>query len=139
MGQQVGPTTFNLFAPGVGGTWSLTSASQIPNVLLHFQYQSRRIEIEVVKASNGQKVHPVFSNMHEENFLPRNSTATGFFAFPWNGTRMHDNGNGTPDHRKVVPDGQYKLVVKVLKALGDANNPAHWEMWTSPTITIDRP
>jgi hypothetical protein len=38
-----------------------------------------------------------------------------------------------------VPDGQDKLVVKVLKALGDANNPAHWEMWTSPTITIDRP
>ena len=52
---------------------------------------------------------------------------------------MQDNGNGTPDHRKVVPDGQYKLIVKVLNALGDADNPAHWETWTSPTITIDRP
>ena len=34
---------------------------------------------------------------------------------------------------------QYKIVVKALKALGDPGNPAHWETWTSPTITIDRP
>ena len=136
VGKEVGPGLFDLADPLE--KWSLQGAAEIPNLLLHFDYQSRRIEIEVVTA-NGQKVHPVFSNMHEENFLPRNSTATSFFAFPWNGTRMHDNGAGTPDHRKVVPDGQYKLVVKVLKALGDANNPAHWETWTSPTITIDRP
>ena len=62
------------------------------------------------------------------------------FAFPWDGTRMHDNGKGTPDHRKTVPDGQYKIVVKALKALGDAGNPADWEtLKTSTTITIDRP
>ena len=29
--------------------------------------------------------------------------------------------------------------LSVLKALGDAANPAHWETWTSPVITIDRP
>jgi subtilisin family serine protease len=139
IGQQTGATSFSILPIGTGGTWTLQGQSQIPNVLLHFSYQSRRIEIEVVKASNGQKVHPVFSNVHEEDYLPRNSTATGFFAFPWNGTRMHDNGNGTADHRKVVEDGQYKLVVKVLKALGTPGNPAHWETWTSPTITIDRP
>jgi subtilisin family serine protease len=137
VGQEVAPGLFGLADPTE--VWSLQSADEIPNLLLHFDYQSRRIEIQVVKASNGQKVHPVFSNMHEEDFLPRNSTAGSFFAFPWNGTRMHDNGNGTPDHRKVVEDGQYKLVVKVLKALGDPGNPAHWETWTSPTITIDRP
>ena len=28
---------------------------------------------------------------------------------------------------------------KVLKALGDKNNPDHWETWTSPVFTIDRP
>jgi hypothetical protein len=52
---------------------------------------------------------------------------------------MHDNGAGTPDHRKVVPDGSYKIVVKALKAGGNANTPADWETWTSPTIAIDRP
>jgi hypothetical protein len=61
------------------------------------------------------------------------------FAFPWDGTRMHDNGLGTADHRKVVPDGQYKIVVRALKALGDPGNPAHWEMAISPTVTIARP
>lgn len=29
--------------------------------------------------------------------------------------------------------------VSVLKALGDENNPAHWEIWESPIITTDRP
>ncbi len=137
VGKEVVPGGFDLASPTE--VWTLQSADEVPNLLLHFDYQSRRMEIEVVRAANGHKLHPVFSNAYEENFLPRNSTAGGFFAFPWNGTRMHDNGRGTPDHRKVVPDGQYKLVVKVLKALGDANNPAHWETWTSPTITIDRP
>ncbi len=138
IGADLGGGTFGLLPNGVGGTWTLESRDEIPNVLIHFDHQSRQMEIEVVNAATGQKLHPVFSNVHEENFLPRNSTPTGFFAFPWNGTRMHDNGNGTADHRKVVPDGQYKLVVKVLKALGDANNPAHWETSTSPAITIDR-
>ena len=73
--------------------------------MLHFSYQTRRLEIEVVDAATGQKVHPDFSNVREDNFLPRNSTTTGFFAFPWNGTRMHDAGIGTPDHRKAVEDG----------------------------------
>jgi subtilisin family serine protease len=137
VGKEVAPGSFDLADPTE--VWTLQSLDEIPNLLLHFDYQSRRLEVEVVSASSGRKLHPVFSNMHEEDFLPRNSTATSFFAFPWDGTRMHDNGRGTPDHRKVVPDGQYKLVVKVLKALGDPNNPAHWETWTSPTITIDRP
>jgi len=122
-----------------GGTFNLTNAiGQTPNLLIHFEHQARRMEVEVLKA-NGQKVHPVFSNIMEIDFLPRNSTSTSFFSFPWDGTRMHDRGRGTADHRKVVRDGQYKLVVKVLKALGNPGNPAHWETWTSPTITIDRP
>jgi hypothetical protein len=29
--------------------------------------------------------------------------------------------------------------VSVLKTLGDDNDPADWETWTSPVITIDRP
>jgi minor extracellular serine protease Vpr len=37
-----------------------------------------------------------------------------------------------------MPDGQYKLQLRVLKALGDAGNTAHWETWTSPTFRIAR-
>ena len=38
-----------------------------------------------------------------------------------------------------VPNGTYRIVITVLKALGDENNPAHVETWTSPVITLARP
>ena len=129
--------------------WTLASPDEVPNVLLHFDHQVRRLELQVVQAASGKPVHPVFSNYVERNFLARNEArppaggpyadSENVFAFPWDGTRMHDNGVGTADHRKVVPDGTYKIVVKALKALGDPGNPAHWETWTSAPITIDRP
>ena len=86
-----------------------------------------------------QKVHPVFSNGLESDYLPRNGSATGIFAFPWDGNRSHDNGGGNGDHRKAVPDGTYTLTVKLLKALGDPANPAHWETATTVSFVIDRP
>jgi subtilisin family serine protease len=132
--------------------WTLQSPDEIPNVLIHFDHQVRHLELQVVDAATGKPVHPVFSNVLERDFVARNGLrppAGGPYnpdannddvtAFPWDGTRMHDNGAGTPDHRKVVPDGSYKIVVKALKAGGDPKNPVHWETWTSPTITIDRP
>ena len=123
--------------------WTLQSTDEIPNLLIHFDHQVRHLELQIVDAATGKPVHPVFSNYLERNFIARNGLrppAGGPFntdpntddvtAFPWDGTRMHDNGTGTPDHRKVVPDGQYKIVVKALKALGDPSNPAHWETYT---------
>jgi minor extracellular serine protease Vpr len=132
--------------------WTLQSPDEIPNVLIHFDHQVRHLELQVVDAATGAPVHPIFSTSVERDFVARNglrppaggpyntdSTTDDVTAFPWDGTRMHDNGVGTPEHRKVVPDGSYKIVVKALKAGGDSKNPAHWETWTTPTITIDRP
>jgi len=65
-------------------------------------------------------------------------TAESFFAFHWHGTRLHSNGRKWEKVKKV-PNGDYVVTVRVLKALGDAGNPAHWETWTSPVITIQRP
>jgi minor extracellular serine protease Vpr len=142
-----GPRTY--VAAPAGEVWTLQNPAEVPNVLLHFNHQARRLELQVVNAATGNPLHPVFSNYLEREFLPRNETkppaggpyadSENVLAFPWDGTRMHDNGRGTPDHRKVVPDGQYKIVVNALKAGGDANNPAHWETQTTDTITIDRP
>ena len=64
-----------------------------------------------------------------DEYVGRNSTPTGFFAFSWDGT----TSLGTQ------PDGTYILRLSVLKALGDAGNPAHWETWDSPALTLDRP
>ena len=127
--------TFTL--PPANYVYDLSSILQMPSLLIHMDHQARRLEVEVTRA-NGQKVHPVFSNVIEQEFLPRNSTSTSFFAFTWDGTRLHDNGGGNGDHKKVVDDGTYHLTVKVLKALGDPKNPAHWETWKSPAIIIDR-
>ena len=111
----------------------------VPYFLVHFDHQVARLEMQIVDAATGVPVHPVFSNVIEERYLPRNSTSTSFFAFAWDGTRSHDNGKGTLDHRKVVANGTYKVILRALKALGDEGNPAHWETWTSPVITLARP
>ncbi len=121
--------------PG-GATYTL-QGNDVPFILVHLDHQSRRFVLEIRDAATGQPVHPVFHDAVDEEFLPRNSTATGFFAFAWDGTRLHSNGNKLKV--KEVPNGRYVLVLKVLKALGDENNPAHWETWTSPVITLARP
>ena len=147
IGKQNAPLTYTAADPHE--VWTLASPDETPNVLAHLDHQVRRLELQVVDASTGLPVHPVFSNVAVRNFVARNETrppaggpyadSENVFAFPWDGTRMQDNGLGTPDHRKVVPDGQYRIVVRALKALGNPLNPADWETQTSPVITIDHP
>jgi hypothetical protein len=71
----------------------------------------------------------------DEDYIGRNSGASGFFAFTWDGTTTKRQGGKA----RVVPDGTYRLELTVLKALGSPSNPAHTEHWTSPNITITRP
>jgi len=119
-----------------GASYTL-QGSDVPFILVHLDHQVRRFVLEIRDAATGQPVHPVFHDADDEEYLPRNSSATSFFAFAWDGTRLHSNGNH--QMTKVVPNGRYVLVLKALKALGDENNPAHWETWTSPVITLARP
>ena len=102
--------------------------NDIPYFLLHLDHQSALLRMEVFSTS-GKAWHRAY----EERYLPRNSTSTSFFAFPWDGRTIAGSRIYT------VPDGTYVVKVSVLKALGDAANPADWETWTSPVIVIDRP
>ena len=111
-----------------GASYSM-SGSDIPFFLVHMDHQSRLLRMEVVATDSGKSWHRAF----QEEYLPRNSTGTGFFAFSWDGVTTA--GNKT----YVVPNGTYVVKVSVLKALGDAANPAHWEIWNSPVVTIARP
>jgi len=115
----------------------------IPYFLIHFEHQVEKLQATIMDAKSGKVVHPVFNKGIDEEYLPRNSTSTTFFAFGWDGSRIHSNGyNGkgyTKDLTKPLPDGEYIVEIKALKANGDAGNPAHWETWTSPVIAIDRP
>jgi subtilisin family serine protease len=120
-----------------GGTFTM-QGSDIPIVLYHLDHQVRKLNWQVYK-SDGSAVHPVFNYAGRFEFHSRNSTATSFFEFDWDGMRSQDNGRGNGDHRKVVPNGTYVLKMSALKALGDESNAAHWETWTSPPITLARP
>ena len=124
--------------------WTFTLENgDVPYFLVHFEHQVQQMEAVIKNAATGAPVHPVFNKGIDEEYLPRNSTSSTFFAFSWDGTRIHSNGyngNGyTKDLTKPVADGQYIVELRALKAGGTASNPAHWETWTSPVIAIDRP
>lgn len=100
----------------------------MPYFLVHFEHQSRTFRVEII-VENGKGWHRAYS----EEYLPRNSSATGFYAFAFDGTTFAGRRTYT------VPDGTYYAVISVLKANGDDDVPEHWETWTSPLFVIDRP
>jgi hypothetical protein len=101
----------------------------IPEFRVNLAHQARKFRMEVFDANSGKAWH----RSYEFDYFGRNSNYDTYFAFPWDGKTV----NG----RKVntVPDGDYIVVISVLKALGEDDNPDHWETWTSPVITIARP
>jgi minor extracellular serine protease Vpr len=121
-----------------GGVFDMSDVLNQPSLLIHLAHQARHMEFTVHHAADGSPVHPVFNRTTVLEYLPRNASAGGFFAFAWDGTRLHSNGRRF-EKVKEVPDGDYVLTVRLLKALGDRENPEHWETWTSPVITVQRP
>jgi subtilisin family serine protease len=130
LAQLVGSSFFNR---PTGATYTM-AGSDIPYFLMHLDHQSRRIRLEAFDAITGKAWHRV----SDDEYVTRNSTPGGFFAFTWDGTTFTGKGKN-PNQWRTVPNGQYIVKVSVLKALGDESNPAHWETWTSPVITIARP
>jgi hypothetical protein len=127
----VGP---NLVNQPAGATYTL-QGGDVPYFLFHLDHQVQRLEFAIVDAATLQPIHHAFSNALEIEYLGRNSTPTGFFAVAWDGTRVYSRAGRAYE----VPNGQYRIIIKALKALGDERNPAHTETWTSPVITLARP
>lgn len=130
LAQLVGPSFFNR---PTGGTFTL-AAGDTPFFLLHLDHLSRRVRFQVFDAITGKAWHKI----SDDEYVGRNSTPGGFFAFSWDGTTFKGKASN-PSQILTVPDGQYVVRLSVLKALGNASNPAHWETWTSPVVTIARP
>lgn len=112
-----------------GATYSMVG-DDIPFFLVHHDHQAREMRLDVYEAGSGK----LWYTAYKEEFLGRNSTSTGFFAYSWDGVTTKNKNK-----QIVVPNGSYILRLYVLKALGDENNPAHWEQWQSPVVTIARP
>jgi subtilisin family serine protease len=126
----IGSSFFNQPA---GASYSLVG-NDIPFFLLHLDHQSRRIRFEAFDAVTGKAWHRI----SDDEYVTRNSTPTGFFAFTWDGNTFTGKGKYS-NQLYTVPNGTYVVKLSVLKALGDDANPAHWETFTFPAITIARP
>jgi len=111
--------------PDAGATFTMTDAYNIPSLLVHLDLQAREMRAEIYSTS-GKAWHRAI----DLQYLPRSSTATEFFAYPWAGTTFAGNKTYT------VPDGTYVIKLSVLKPMGGSMD---WETWTSPEFVIDRP
>jgi minor extracellular serine protease Vpr len=102
-----------------------------PYVLATFQHQSSLVRMEILPVGDLDKEYDL--TVFQAEFFGRNTNTSYVNEFIWDGTAVKNH------QRSALPDGDYQLQLTVLKALGDPDNPAHWETWTSPTFTIDRP
>jgi hypothetical protein len=113
--------------------WTFTmEGSDVAYFLVHFDHHPQIFNMEVFDAKSGKSKFWAY----QDEYLPRNSGATSFFAFSWDGTTTPGK-----EGKRVfeMPDGDYVVKLSVLKALGDKTNPDHWETWTSPVVRIERP
>jgi hypothetical protein len=111
-----------------GATFTLQNGD-VPSVLLHLDHAARRLRFDIVDAP---KQKP-WGTAVDLSYLGQSASPTGAFALSWNGRTVFNK------QTVLVPNGGYRIKVRVLKALGDELNPAHWETWLSPVVTINHP
>jgi minor extracellular serine protease Vpr len=118
----------NLPANCTGCGFGPTTFLDVPYYLLHLNHQSQSATFTVYDSTGTTAVGLAFS----DEFLPRNSTSTGFFAFAWDGFA------GPEGAQTMLPNGEYVMKLTLVKALGDAANPAHVETFTFGKVNIQR-
>jgi minor extracellular serine protease Vpr len=112
--------------PTASAVFTMADTFNVPHVLVHMDHQARRLRVDLIRVSDAKNMgRAIF-----DEYLARNSTATGFFALPWDGNVT--KGNST----SAAADGTYRFELTLTKALGDASTA---ETWTSPNFTVDRP
>lgn len=105
-----------------------------PHIFFNLAYPVSGLYFDIYYANpdgtKGKKAHNNFTNYVTYLDQGRLGNAT---AIAWDGTYQGNKGN---DKKRRAANGDYVIEVRVLKALGDPNNPDHWETWTSPAFTI---
>lgn len=115
---------------GAGHTFTLAGTDQ-PNIIAHFDHQSRLVRLQAQKVGDSKPLGKIEPDL---DYFGRNSSSTSIFDFVWDGMIVKRDGTIF-----AAPNGDYQLILSVLKALGDRDNPADWETFTTPTFTITRP
>ena len=104
------------------------SQDQAAYLLVNFAHQAEKVRIDAV-AANGKR----FDRVYEERYRGRHASPVAapnlsyFSPLAWDGTDWKG---------AQVPNGEYTLILSVLKPLGDETNPAHWQTFTSNTVTV---
>jgi minor extracellular serine protease Vpr len=65
--------------------------------------------------------------VYDLRWVGRNASEAEFDYLTWDGRDAQG---------RMVPQGEYILEFEVLRPMGDARNPAHWDTWESGPITI---
>jgi subtilisin family serine protease len=132
------PGLLNCFAGGVwnqvppdSNVFSFTNPLNVPHFLFHFDHQARSLTGDVYRASNNKWIGTGISM----DYLSRNSTAGGFFDFPWDGNAKKGQGQSLGNAGPVA-NGTYYMKFELVKALGTKQQT---ETWTSPNFVIARP
>ena len=115
----------SLVKQSAGATFTF-AGTDLPRFLVHFDLQVQELKATINRVSDGKSYGVAF----DFQYLSRNSTATGFFNFPWDGKGA--KGPNVSD----VPNGTYTITLTATKPLG---SDSETETWTSPAFTIARP
>ncbi|MGP5005918.1 S8 family serine peptidase [Brachybacterium tyrofermentans] len=122
-----------LLDPEGGSTYTMQDGD-IPYLAYAFSYPVERLEMKAYSVSKTGKlrlVNPGVGLIDSTDHLGRSPEPE---VYGWDGTYALKN-----ERVRTVKDGDYVLQMRVLKPLGDPENPDHWETYTSPQFTIDNP
>jgi minor extracellular serine protease Vpr len=122
-----------LLDPDGGHTYTMQDGD-IPYLAYYFGYPVERLEIQAYRINGGGKpkpVNPSVGLIEAADHLGRSAAPQ---VFGWDGSYALKNQKS-----KTVKNGDYLLEMRVLKPLGDPEDPDHWETFTSPRFTIDNP
>ncbi|MBE3000077.1 S8 family serine peptidase [Nocardiopsis sp. HNM0947] len=119
-----------------GASFTMEWADHLPDMpyfLVHFSHHVTELRMVVIDERTGRPIHPDRNVAVHVDHVNRSASPDAFFSYPWDGKVVDSHGRVTD-----VDDGEYRLELRALKALGDPENEDHWETWTSPVVTIDR-
>ena len=122
-----------LLDPEGGSTYTMQNGD-IPYLAYYFSYPVETMEIrayEVKKNGKLKVVNPSVGLIDSADHLGRSAEPE---VYGWDGSYALKN-----EKTKTVKNGDYVLEMRVLKPLGDPDNPDHWETYMSPQFTIDNP
>lgn len=118
-------------------TFTLVDSAHQPHLLFHFDYPVSNAIFNVYKATATGKKGAEVVRGHKTLFeLGEFGRDDSFLDAAFDGKIPFNNATAAG---LTVPNGDYVLEVRVLKARGKASTKSHWETYVTPAFTILRP